>query len=79
LRSASPYGDYPVTFEGRIVAANLMVAGIGLFGTFSGFVAAWFLKPRDRKRRENELELIRQQLDAIMQLLEKQTPPGNNG
>lgn len=39
------YGDfYPVTVEGRIVAAVLMTAGVGLFGTFTGFVASWFLE-----------------------------------
>jgi voltage-gated potassium channel len=38
------YGDrFPVTSEGRFVAAILMTAGVGLFGTFSGFLAAWFL------------------------------------
>lgn len=40
------YGDrFPVSTEGRIIAAMLMTAGVGLFGTFSGFVAAWFLAP----------------------------------
>jgi voltage-gated potassium channel len=43
------YGDrYPVTTEGRIIAAILMVAGVGLFGTFTGFVASWFMQ--DNKR-----------------------------
>ena len=38
------YGDrYPVTTEGRLIAAVLMVVGVGLFGTFTGFVAAWFM------------------------------------
>jgi voltage-gated potassium channel len=38
------YGDkYPITTEGRIIAAFLMVAGVGLFGTFTGFVASWFM------------------------------------
>lgn len=38
------YGDYyPVTLEGRIIAAILMTAGVGLFGTFTGFVASWFV------------------------------------
>ncbi len=38
------YGDFvPVTSGGRAVAALLMVVGIGMFGTFSGFVASWFL------------------------------------
>ncbi|HKC68637.1 MAG TPA: ion transporter [Bacteroidia bacterium] len=38
------YGDmYPVTGEGRIIAVILMTGGVGLFGTFSGFIASWFL------------------------------------
>jgi voltage-gated potassium channel len=41
------YGDrYPITTLGRIVAAVLTVAGVGLFGTFTGFVAAWFMNER---------------------------------
>lgn len=39
------YGDkFPVTTEGRIVAIVLMTAGVGLFGTFTGFLASWFVK-----------------------------------
>lgn len=43
------YGDkFPITSEGRIIAAILMVSGVGLFGTLSGFIASWFLKPAER-------------------------------
>ncbi len=43
------YGDkFPVTTEGRIIAAFLMTAGVGLFGTFTAFVASWFVK-EDKK------------------------------
>lgn len=39
------YGDkYPVTTEGRIVAAVLMTVGVGLFGTFTAYVSSWFVK-----------------------------------
>lgn len=39
------YGDkFPLSAEGRIIAVLLMTAGVGLFGTFSGFVASWFLE-----------------------------------
>jgi voltage-gated potassium channel len=39
------YGDYfPVTPEGRIIAALLMIVGIGLFGTFTGLLAAWLIE-----------------------------------
>lgn len=38
------YGDkFPVTTEGRIIAAILMTGGVGLFGTFTAFASSWFL------------------------------------
>jgi voltage-gated potassium channel len=40
------YGDkFPVTTEGRIVAAVLMTAGVGLFSTLTALIASWFLTP----------------------------------
>jgi voltage-gated potassium channel len=40
------YGDrFPITPEGRLIAAFLMSAGVGVFGTISGLVANWFLSP----------------------------------
>lgn len=48
------YGDkYPVTTAGRIIGILLMTGGVGLFGTFSGFIASWFMggaKPEDEKK-----------------------------
>ncbi len=39
------YGDrYPVTFEGRLVAAALMVAGIALLGVITASIASWFVE-----------------------------------
>lgn len=47
------YGDkYPVTTEGRIIAAFLMTAGVGLFGTFTAYVASWFVQPKESKEDE---------------------------
>jgi len=38
------YGDkFPVTTEGRIIAAFLMTVGVGLFGTFTAYLASWFV------------------------------------
>ena len=44
------YGDeYPVTPGGRIVGVFVLVVGVGLFGTFTGFLANSFLaRPRPR-------------------------------
>ena len=70
------YGDrFPITPEGRIVAALLMTAGIGLFGTFSGFVASWFLKPAQREN-DTDIEELRAELRAIRELLERQRITG---
>jgi voltage-gated potassium channel len=50
------YGDkFPLSSEGRLIAALLMTAGVGLFGTFSGFVAAWFLESPTHQSAEIEL------------------------
>jgi voltage-gated potassium channel len=39
------YGDYtPVTATGRIIATAVMVVGVGLIGTVSATVAAWFVR-----------------------------------
>lgn len=58
------YGDrYPVTPEGRFVAAILMCAGVGLFGTFSGFLAAWFLD--EKSGSHSEVALLRAEIAAL--------------
>ena len=71
------YGDrFPVTSEGRVVGALLMAAGVGLFGTFSGFVTSWFLAPKAAQNR-NEIELLRADVQALRLMLEQrgETPP----
>lgn len=41
------YGDrYPVTNPGRITGAVIIVVGVGIFGTFTGYLANLFLSPR---------------------------------
>lgn len=63
------YGDrYPVTAEGRVVAAFLMTAGIACFGTFTGFVASWIMAPA--KEKADELAGIRDQLDTALRALD---------
>jgi len=43
------YGDrYPVTNMGRIIGILVMTAGVGLFGTLSGFLANKFLAPPEK-------------------------------
>lgn len=55
--STTGYGDlFPITTEGRVIAAVLMIAGVGLFGTFTGYVASWFVQDKSKSNSSNELE-----------------------
>jgi voltage-gated potassium channel Kch len=49
------YGDrFPVTNLGRLVGVLVMTAGVGLFGTLSGFLANTFLSPPKKKEEQTE-------------------------
>jgi len=42
------YGDYyPVTDVGRLIGAFIILVGVGVFGTLTGFLANAFLAPRE--------------------------------
>ena len=52
------YGDkVPVTPEGRLAAAALMLAGLSVIATISGSFAAWFLAPAGERRDDRIAEL----------------------
>lgn len=64
------YGDrYPVTTEGRLMAVILMCAGVGLFGVFSGFLAAWFIAPEE-SAVDRELAQLRNEVRALRHAVE---------
>jgi voltage-gated potassium channel len=68
------YGDrFPVTPEGRFIAALLMCAGVGLFGTLSGLLAAWFLAPEE-SAMETEIGELRKEIRALREALDRQSP-----
>ncbi|HEX8430485.1 MAG TPA: ion transporter [Longimicrobium sp.] len=63
------YGDrFPVTAEGRVIAAVLMGAGVGLFGTFTGYLATWFLQPGEQAQSVeiNEMERRLARLERLV-------------
>lgn len=65
------YGEfYPVTTEGRLIAAILMAAGVGLFGVFSAALAAWFLVPED-EATDAEIAGMREELRRLREMMEK--------
>lgn len=59
------YGDrYPITDEGRVVAIILMSAGVGLFGTFSGLLASWFVG-EDGASTNSEVAALRDEIAKL--------------
>jgi voltage-gated potassium channel len=71
------YGDrYPVTTEGRVIAAGLMAAGVGLVGVLSGLLASWFMEPvRTAEQRQEDLGELRALRQEIQQLRERLDGP----
>jgi voltage-gated potassium channel len=62
------YGDrFPVTTEGRVIAVVLMFAGVGLFGTFSGFLASWFIGSDESK---SEVAQLREEVRDLISRIE---------
>ena len=65
------YGDYyPVTVGGRLVAAILMSAGVGLIGIFSGLFASWFLAPGQDSKEDTSA--LTAEIAALRQIIEAQ-------
>ena len=63
------YGDhFPITSAGRVLAALMMFTGIGLFGTFTAFVASAFMAPGEEDQ-ERELTEIRRELTRLRKTL----------
>ena len=74
------YGDhYPVTFAGRVVAVVLVVFGLSFFGTFTAYVASFFLEKTQLKEESEIHHLIREvhHLREQIELL-KATQAGTN-
>jgi hypothetical protein len=70
------YGDqYPVTLAGREIGAVIIVVGVGIFGTLTGFLANAFLEPR-REQKPDETavagDVVDLRLEQAKQLLEQQ-------
>ncbi|KGY13743.1 capsular biosynthesis protein [Vibrio tubiashii] len=69
------YGDhYPVTNAGRILAAGLIICGVGLFGMISGLVTSMITSPSKSQtnRSENKerllIELVEKQNEMLKRL-----------
>jgi len=70
------YGDrFPVTLEGRLVAAALMLAGIAVLGVLTASIAAWFLSQfraveSTVAEMEKEVEEVEESVEDIAEAVE---------
>ncbi|MEM9252240.1 MAG: ion transporter [Planctomycetota bacterium] len=68
------YGDhYPLSTGGRVVAVLLMMCGIGLFGTFTGVLATWFVED-DSDEVQSEIADMRREISELKDLVETRLP-----
>ena len=63
------YGDtYPVTGEGRVIAAVLMLVGIALFGSMSAIITSKLILPKETKDHEEMRREVRALHSEIKEL-----------
>lgn len=68
------YGDYyPVTTAGKLIGAVLMTVGVGTFGIFTAFLAAWFLGEahEEHARAQHNAEMAKQKEEKEEEELRK--------
>jgi voltage-gated potassium channel len=75
------YGDhYPTTVAGKFVAVVLVVFGLSFFGTFTAYVATFFLEKTQLKGESEVHQLIREvkSLREKIERLETRGPPASS-
>jgi voltage-gated potassium channel Kch len=70
------YGDrYPVSTAGRALGTFVIVVGVGIFGTLTGYLANLFISPRKEQLAPNTpstLAEARHRLEQVKELLNQQ-------
>lgn len=65
------YGDrYPVSGQGRLVAAGLMLGGIALIGVVTATLASWLID-KVKAAEEQSAQLTRDDLAAVLEQLQR--------
>ena len=67
------YGDeYPVSNAGRVLGTGIIVVGVGIFGTLTGYLANLFLTPARRTEDRAQLPDVEQKMVALKDLVAQQ-------
>jgi Ion channel len=66
------YGDLaPVTRGGRVLGTFIIIVGVGIFGTFTGYLANLFLAPRRAVAQEGPAD-VQRRVDQLRALVSEQ-------
>jgi voltage-gated potassium channel len=69
------YGDqYPITNPGRVLGTVIIVVGVGIFGTLTGYLANLFLSPPAKKEEDESgaSSSVQQRLTVLKDLVAQQ-------
>ena len=67
------YGDqYPITNPGRVVGVVIIVVGVGIFGTLTGYLANLFLSPANAPANEDEAPDLQKKIASLKDLIAQQ-------
>ena len=62
-----------MTNDGRLVGTLVIVIGVGIFGTFTGYLANLFLAPKNSKRGSAaDIDVAQTQVDRLRELMAEQ-------
>ncbi|WP_084144541.1 potassium channel family protein [Ferrimonas kyonanensis] len=60
------YGDfYPVTMEGRVIGAVVIVCGVSFFGIVAGYLASVFVSPEEEEKLHQQNQQLQQRSDEL--------------
>ncbi|TKB51446.1 ion transporter [Ferrimonas sediminicola] len=60
------YGDYyPVTTEGRIIGAMVIICGVSFFGIVAGYLASIFVSPEEQEKLDQQNQRLQLRADAL--------------
>jgi voltage-gated potassium channel len=67
------YGDqYPITNPGRVLGTFIIVVGVGIFGTLTGYLANLFLSPAKKPDDGSPVPSVQQRLATLKDLVAQQ-------
>lgn len=67
------YGDqYPISNPGRVLGTVIIVVGVGIFGTLTGYLANVFLSPAKATAEDGTVPDVQQRLTTLKDLVARQ-------